>query len=106
MCLFHSEILIFSQSTEHRDALGRVTSVSHWTQMVHFPPHILHWARGRTSPGHIPCVSLVVFLKNILISYRGLDLWPLLPTIFASINSELYSKKAPREEQLPATIRQ
>lgn len=62
---------------------------------------------GRSSPGHIHCISLVVFLKNMLIfSYRGLDLWPLLPTIFASINSELYSKKAPREEQLTKRVRQ
>lgn len=62
---------------------------------------------GRSSPGHIHCISLVLFLENMLIfSYRGLDWWPLLPTVFALINSELYSKKALREEQPPATIRQ
>lgn len=59
-----------------------------------------------SSSGHIYCIFLVVFLKNMLIfSYRRLDLWLLLPASFASINSELYSRKAPREEQLPTTIR-
>lgn len=76
-----------------------------WTQMVISHSTSCPGDVGRSSPGHIHCLSLVIFLKNILIfSYRGWDLWPLLPTIFASINSELYSRRAPREEQLPTII--
>lgn len=90
---------------------GTHQDVSHFCQMGYrwciAHPTFCPGDAGRSSPGHIPCISLLIFLENMLIfSYTGLDLWPLLPTIFASINSELYSKKAPGEEQLPATIRQ